>query len=55
VQENLGLLIHSEMSEVLKLRDISIITDIPFFIRVAVAPFFCGERTVNLFPAKYWV
>ena len=26
-----------------KLRDIGIIPDIPFFIRIAVAPFFCGE------------
>lgn len=26
-----------------KLRNIGVIPDIPFFIRVAVAPFFCGE------------
>ncbi len=32
-----------EIREADQLRDIGIIPDIPFFIRVAVAPFFCGE------------
>ena len=32
-----------EVGEADQLRDIGVIPDIPFFIRVAVAPFFCGE------------
>ena len=46
----LGNLLFNEVGiEILKvreadqLRDIGVIPDIPFFIRVAVAPFFCGE------------